>query len=307
MVGRLEPNNFPDSLIDANRYLTNSNKIGELFYKGSFDSSIFDRCIAIVGSRRSTSYGEKVCRQVAYEIAECGITVVSGFMYGIDSFAHESAIDAGGKTIAVLGYGIKREPLNYQKYLFNRILNNGGLILSEYGNNEPAQKWTFPKRNRIVAGLSNTTLVIEAAESSGSLITANYALKMKRKVFAAPGSFFSKNSAGTANIIRGRGEILTSSRDILRIFDQNRFPGSYYKQGCLGDNTNHKLIKKELKSSSKEQKISENIKNLLKIDSLTINELAAELDIEFSKLSKNLVLMQLYGEICEVDGRFYAR
>ena len=180
--------------------------------------------------------------------------------------------------------------------------------MSEYPGNEPAQKWTFPKRNRIVAGLCDAVLVIEAAENSGSLITANYAFKMKRKVFAVPGSLFSKNSVGTIQLIRKNGCIVTSSGDILDFFDKNQdlaFRGGKPKTGtCLKGKTNE-LTQKPSKNDSRSLKFSKTIKNLLKIEPLTIDELLCEINTNFEELNKKLLLMELSGELIQIEGRYY--
>lgn len=216
MVGKISPNYFPKNLKDANNRLNKSDKISRLYYKGDFNKDIFKRCIAVVGSRKATSYGKKMCRQLVYELASYGITIVSGFMYGIDSYAHEAALEADGKTIAVLGYGINKDPPDYQKKLYNKILESGSLVLSEYKGKMDAEKWTFYKRNRIVAGLSKATLVIEAKKNSGTLVTADYTLKIKRDVYTLVGSSLSKNYIWIA---KREGKIVRDSQDVLAIFN----------------------------------------------------------------------------------------
>ncbi len=187
----------------------------KLYYKGDWNSEIFENCLAVVGSRRMTTYGKRVAEQFVTEIAAAGITIVSGFMYGIDATAHRAALVAGGRTIAVMPCGVNIIHPAYQEKLYNDILKNKGLIISEFENDFPPDIWTYPKRNRIVAGLSKATLIIEAATKSGSLITANYAKEYRRKVFAVPGPITSSNSAGIIQLLKDGALIASKARDVL--------------------------------------------------------------------------------------------
>ena len=159
----------------------------QLYYKGEWQDDIFENCLAVVGSRRMTTYGKQIAERLVSEIASREITIVSGFMYGIDATSHKAAVDIGGKTIAVMPCGIELVHPEYQVKLYDEILENKGLIISEYNGNLLPTNWTYPRRNRLVAGLSKAVMVVEAGEKSGSLITANFARKFKRKIFAVPG------------------------------------------------------------------------------------------------------------------------
>lgn len=190
---------FGELTLDGNKYPTLLRKIPDppktLYYKGDLDPGIFKYCLAVVGSRRATSYGMKVIKHIFSTLSK-KITIVSGFMSGVDSEAHREALKLGLKTIAVMPCGINYvHPVN-QKYLYKEILESEGLILSEYSGNFEPKSWTFIKRNRIVAGLSRATLVIESGQKSGSLITASLAHSYGRKVFVVPGSIFSEYSKG---------------------------------------------------------------------------------------------------------------
>ena len=131
----------------------------KLYYKGGWNQSIFENCLAVVGSRRMTSYGKLACQKIVQEIASSGITVVSGFMYGIDATAHRAALEGGGRTIAVMPCGVNIIHPAYQEKLYNDILEKQGLIISEFEKDFPPANWTYPKRNRIVAGLSRAVLI----------------------------------------------------------------------------------------------------------------------------------------------------
>ena len=144
----------------------------ELYYRGNWSACLFEECLAVVGSRKMTTYGRQVTEKLVSEIASAGITIVSGFMYGIDATAHKAALEAGGRTIAVMPCGIDLIHPEYQEDLYKEILENNGLIISEFPGLFPPALWTYPRRNRIVAGLSRATMVVEAGEKSGALITA---------------------------------------------------------------------------------------------------------------------------------------
>ena len=186
-----------------------------LYYKGEWDIAIFDKCLAVVGSRRMTSYGKRATDELISKAAAAGITIISGFMYGIDAQAHRAALLGGGRSIAVMPCGINLIHPEYQKNLYRQILKNGGIIISEYKDDSPPAIWTYPQRNRIVAGLSQATLVIEATLKSGSLITANFAKRFNRKLMAVPGPITNLTSQGTLQLIRDGEIIITSADDIL--------------------------------------------------------------------------------------------
>jgi len=191
----------------------------QLYYKGVWDSGIFENCLAVVGSRRLTSYGQRVTEQLVTEVAAAGITIVSGFMYGGDEAAHRAAVKAGGRTIAVMPCGIELIHPEYQQDLYVEILDNKGLVLSEYEGKFLPTNWTYPRRNRIVAGLSKAVLVVEAGLKSGTLITTNFAKKFGRKVFAVPGPITSEVSRGTSKLLREGASLVTSSKDILNYYN----------------------------------------------------------------------------------------
>lgn len=195
--------------------------IEKLYYDGIWPD--LENSIAVVGSRKVSEYGKKICREFVKVLAESGITIISGFMYGLDTEAHNAAIRAGGKTVGVLGYGANFLPkYGYAYDLYKRVLETkSGVVVSEYEPDEQAAQWTFPKRNRIIAGLSKATLIVEAAENSGSLITAGYAIEQGKDVFALPGSIYSSNSNGTNWLIKQGAAVATSPEDILMYFGKS--------------------------------------------------------------------------------------
>ncbi|NTW22880.1 DNA-protecting protein DprA [Candidatus Falkowbacteria bacterium] len=176
--------------------------------------------LAVVGARKFSIYGRQAVEQLVGSIAR-NITVVSGLALGIDALAHQAALDAGGRTIAVLGSGLDRQSIypSNNRYLAEKIIGTRGQLLSEFAPGTPPLKHHFPLRNRIISGISQATLVIEAALKSGSLITAYQALEQGREVFAVPGSIYSPLSAGTNQLIKQGATSITSSEDILSALD----------------------------------------------------------------------------------------
>jgi DNA processing protein len=172
--------------------------------------------VAIVGSRALTTYGEATTHRFATELAAQGIVIVSGLALGIDAIAHRAALEAGGLTMAVLPSGINTVYPRRHTRLANEIIEQGGVLVSEYPGHTPALIHHFVERNRIVAGLADAVLITEAAEHSGSLYTARFALRQCREVLAVPGDITSPTSEGTNNLIKSSGAALvTNTSDVL--------------------------------------------------------------------------------------------
>ncbi|KKR65549.1 MAG: protecting protein DprA protein [Candidatus Curtissbacteria bacterium GW2011_GWA1_40_47] len=188
-----------------------------LYYKGSLLPED-DLAIAVVGARNATVYGRQVTEKLAGELVMSNLVIVSGLARGIDSIAHRSALDAGGRTIAVLGCGVDLIYPPENKSLADRIVQNGAVV-SEFPLGFPSVPSNFPARNRIISGLSLGVLVTEAAVDSGSLITAGCAAEQAREVFAVPGPITSKMSAGTNNLIKEGVHPATGAEDILEVLD----------------------------------------------------------------------------------------
>ena len=183
---------------------------------------LLDRpAVAIVGARACSSYGRSVTRSLARDIAAAGLVVVSGMARGIDGEAHRGALDAGGATVAVLGCGVDRDYPAAHAELARRIAETG-LVVSEYEPGVEPAPWRFPARNRIIAGLCRATVVIEARERSGALITADFALEEGRDVLAVPGEITSTLSAGTNALLRLGAIPVTCADDVLEVFGLER-------------------------------------------------------------------------------------
>jgi len=189
-----------------------------LWLRGDADPELLARrSVAIVGARACSSYGRSVARALGRELAAAGLVVVSGMARGIDSEAHRGALDAGGVTVAVLGCGIDRDYPAANRELAIRIVENG-LVVSEYEAGIEPAPWRFPARNRIIAGLCLATVVIEARERSGALITADFALEDGREVMVVPGEITSVVSAGSNALLRLGATPVTAAADVLEAY-----------------------------------------------------------------------------------------
>jgi len=178
--------------------------------------SIFNKpSIAIIGCREASSYGRKMAFEFAYELAKKGIVIISGLAKGIDTYAHLGAVKAEGKTIAVLGSGFTNIYPVENKKLCKEIIGKGGAIITEYEPSKKPEKVNFPERNRIISGLSDGVLVVEAKQRSGTSITVDLALEQGKDVFAIPGNITSINSYGTNELIKQGAKLVTNINDIL--------------------------------------------------------------------------------------------
>ena len=277
----------------------------KLYYKGVWEQEIFENCLAVVGSRQMTIYGKQVVEKIVSELASAGLTIVSGFMYGIDATSHKTTLRVGGKTIAVMPCGIDLIHPEYQQGLYYEILSNNGLVISEYEGKMEPEYWTYPRRNRIVAGLSQAVLIIEAGEKSGSLITANWVKKFKRKVFVVPGPITSENSKGIMQLIKQGATPISSAKDILDYYKAN------FQFSISNFQSNTKLKIPSLDSPSRqggqnpettfEQKILEQLKR----ESLGVDELARIFEISASQIGTILSMMQLRGLIKQEGVKYY--
>ncbi len=185
-----------------------------LYLRGARFGLLAQPCIAVVGARACSAYGAQVARWLGRELAAAGAVVVSGLARGVDAEAHRGALDAGGRTIAVLGCGIDRDYPSAHAELARQIAELG-LVVSEYPPGVEPAPWRFPARNRIVAGLSLATVVVEARERSGALITAEFALEEGREVFAVPGEITAALSAGTNALLRSGATPLLEADDVI--------------------------------------------------------------------------------------------
>lgn len=191
----------------------------ELYLRGSGNAELLSHpAVAVVGARACSAYGRSVARSLGRELAAAGLVVTSGMARGIDGEAHRGALDADGVTIAVLGCGIDRDYPAAHAGLASRICRRG-LVVSEYDAGVEPAPWRFPARNRIIAGLCRATVVVEARERSGALITADFALEEGREVLAVPGEITSALSGGTNALLKLGAAPVTAVADVLELFD----------------------------------------------------------------------------------------
>lgn len=176
-----------------------------LYVKGNWAKCLDQPCVAIVGSRRCSTYGQNAALMLARDLAQRGVTIVSGFARGIDAAAHRGALEGGGRTVGVMGTGIDEVYPRDHKKLAEEILEGGGALVTQFPLATPPVSENFPYRNRIISGLSLGVVVVEAAENSGSLITARLSIEQNREVFAVPGNITSRNSFGANYLIKGAG------------------------------------------------------------------------------------------------------
>lgn len=255
--------------------------------------------IAMVGSRNMTEYGKKITGIIASELSSYGLTVVSGMARGIDTLSHKGALKAGGRSIAVLGCGLDSPypPENIE--LFEELSNNG-CVISEFPLGTPPNKENFPKRNRLISGLSLGVLVVEATIKSGSLITANYALEQGRDVFAIPGSITSRNSEGTNTLIKKGAKLVQRVDDILEeiapqlkdLIDSSK-------------NTSGKILSKNidgLEITDEEKAIC----NILGSEPKHIDLISREIKMQPARLLGLLLGLEIKGIVKQTEGkRFY--
>jgi len=271
-IGEIYPedNSFPRSLIKV------APNIKKLWYRGTFDDAIFDKCVAVVGSRHMSRYGKQVISELVPRLILAGYSIVSGLMYGIDQEAHKIALQNNGKVIAVLGYGIDYDCEEGATMLANKIVENGGAILSEYAPGSISQRWMFPQRNRIVVGLAESVFIVEAGEKSGSLNTAEWAIKMKKKIYGVPGSMFSSTSMGINRLIAsGQAKLLTMKE----------------VEEWSGDASRHE--DKVLQSHDE-------LTTILKIDGpMSVNELSRKTGKSVGDLLAQLLQAELKGQVNE--------
>ena len=185
-----------------------------LYVKGN-ESILNEYGLAIIGCRNCTNYGEYVAKKIAYNLGKNNINVISGLARGIDSYSHIGTLQAKSKTIAVVGCGLNTVYPKENKYLFDKIVNENGTIVSEYIIGIKPEARNFPARNRIISGISDGVIVVEAKEKSGTLITVDFALEQGKEVFVVPGNITSKNSYGTNELIKQGAKIITNINNIF--------------------------------------------------------------------------------------------
>lgn len=245
--------------------------------------------VAIVGTRRVTAYGRQVTEQIARTLAASGVTVVSGLARGVDAIAHQSAIDAGGRTLAVLGCGVDRIYPPEHRQLTEQVISNGALI-SDYPMGTPPDARNFPPRNRIISGLSMATVVVEAGEKSGALITANFAVEQGREVFAVPGNVLSPQSKGPNRLIQRGAHPLLDPKEILETLELSLI-------------SEHREARVVLPSDATEAQLF----SILTHEPMHVDEIRVQTDLPIEKVTATLSMMELKGMVRQVSGmRYYA-
>ncbi|MFT7328228.1 MAG: DNA processing protein [Crocinitomicaceae bacterium] len=259
----------------------------QLYLRGTFPDQSKHKFLTIIGSRKFSTYGKQVCANLIKGLAGYPIVIVSGLALGIDTIAHQEALDNNMRTIAIPGSGLSNDVLYPagNRVLAENILKNGGCLLSEFESNFKATKWSFPKRNRIMAGISHATLVIEAENKSGTRITARMATEYNREVFSVPGSIFSPMSEGTNELIREGATPVTCAQDILDFY---------------GFSKSEAVQSQFIAIAPDEQKI---IKILDRPTSR--NQIAEKLGMNIIKINILLSSMEIKGLIKEELGKIY--
>ncbi len=283
MVTTVFDKDFPKNLID----LDGAPLV--LYYKGTLES-LKTNSVAIVGTRQMTSYGREVTERFASELGSLGVTIISGLARGVDTTAHRACLNAGGKTVAVLGNGLDTVYPVENTELAGEIIKKGGAIISEYPLGYPALPVNFAIRNRIVSGLSDAVVVVEGAEKSGTLLTAGHAAEQGKTVFAVPGQITSPLSAAPLYLLRNGAKIATSVKDILDELD-------------LQIKVDKEKIQKIVPDTKDEEKLLEILRN----EALHLDELVRISGCQTSEISARLTIMEMKGMVKNLGKGMYRK
>ena len=243
--------------------------------------------VAVVGTRRTSAYGRQMTEEIASTLARSGITVVSGLARGIDAIAHLTSLNAGGRTLAVLGSGVDRIYPPENRRLADQIIQHGALI-SDYPPGTPPEGVNFPPRNRIISGLSMAVVVVEAGQTSGALITASFAADQGREVFALPGNVTAPQSQGTNRLIRDGAYPLLDPAEILEVLELTMV-------------TQHRAARVVLPADALEAKLFE----ALGPEPLHVDDIRARTELPIEKVTATLAMMELKGMVRQVGGMHY--
>ncbi len=258
-----------------------------LYIKGSLAPED-DFSVAIVGTRRVTAYGQQIARDTSIYLAAHGLTVISGLARGVDVLAHQHALEAGGRSIAVLGSGVDVIYPPEHRKIAEAIVENGAVI-SDYPMGTQPEGINFPPRNRIISGLSLATIVVEAGERSGALITAEFAVEQGRDVFAVPGNVLSPMSQGTNRLIQKGAYAMVSPQDVLDVLN-------------LAQAEEYQSARQVLPSDTTEAKILQ----VMDFEPIHVDEICTEIELPVEKVSAALTVMELKGMVQHVGGMRYA-
>ncbi|MCX6759076.1 MAG: DNA-processing protein DprA [Candidatus Nealsonbacteria bacterium] len=278
----LNDKNYPKLL----KEIKNPPKV--LYVRGELKKE--ENCFAIVGTRRYSPYGKQVALEMAGDLAETGLIIVSGLAPGIDTFAHTAAVERNKRTIAVLGTGLDEKTIYPQSNLklAQKILETGGCLISEYPPGTPGSQFSFPQRNRIISGLSLGVLVVEAKQKSGALITAEWARKQRRKVFAVPGPIHSSNSKGPHKLIKQGAKLVEHTNDILKELNLPQ------------PSTRTVLVENE---RSEEENL---ILKILKEEALYIDKIIEKTKLPASTIASTLAILEIKCKVRNLGNNVYA-
>lgn len=261
-----------------------------LYYKGDLERINFNKTLAVVGSRRASQSAKDVLSSIIDELKNTDITIVSGLAYGIDTVAHQKAIENNIATIGVIANGFKHVYPKQNKDLYKQIEEKGGVIFSEYWYDFEPLPFRFPHRNRIVSGLSYGTLVAEAALKSGALITANLTLEQNRELMCMPGSLTNPNTAGIYKLLKDGAGLVTNAQDILEHLNW---------EVIKNDNSNNNSQNLDV---TKDEKV---VLNLIAIENANIDEILKNTSLNFDDLMLILTTLEIKGYIRQIDGGKY--
>jgi len=278
----IENPKYPESL----KRIPSAPKI--LYYRGILPTEN-EVCFALVGTRHPSVYGQQAALQISGELVDQGITVVSGLAPGIDTFSHKAVVEKQKRTIAVLGTGLDEKSIYPQTNLIlsRKIIECGGCLISELPPGTSGSRFSFPRRNRIISGISCGVLIVEAKEKSGSLITAGFAKKQNKKLFAIPGPIYSSNSSGPNKLIKTGAILVENSNDILKELNLKQL----------------ELIKEKIEAENPEEKI---ILEVLKEGSLHIDKIIEKTKLNASIAVSTLALMEVSDKVRSLGGNIYS-
>jgi len=258
-----------------------------LFYRGRLTQDIFKNCLAVVGARKMTHYGKEAVKKIIPSLVDGGMTIVSGFMYGVDTEAHRACLENGGRTIAVLASGLNNPYPPENNQLYTKIVNYRGLVISEYEREAPPARWMFPARNKIVAGVSRAILVVEGGERSGTLLTAKIAKKMAKPIFAVPGPITSTMSVAPNFLLKEGAVVVTKGEDVLT------------KLGI-------KIPRTPSRPLSRLSPLEKKIIRIISREPVSADEIVRQLNKDITEISVILTQLALKKFISENDGKYSA-
>jgi len=248
-----------------------------------------EKCFAVVGTRIPSSYGKQVAAEISADLANAGLTIVSGLAPGIDTISHQAVVEENKRTVAVLGTGLDESSI-YPKEnipLTRKIIESGGCLISEYPAGTRGTQFTFPKRNRIISGLSLGVLVVEAKQKSGALITASWAKSQKRKVFAVPGSIYSSVSKGSHYLLKNGAQLTENAADILKELNLG-LTENLAEKIIIGENEEEQLILAALKEGA-----------------LYIDKIIEKTKLPARTVAATLAILEIKGIVKNIGGNIY--